>query len=137
MKNTLKTIFIALVFLVATSCTNEKKNDATIKNQKTMTKDNTKHTVLINPFEVPEGKLEESIKYWETCRDFLKTQPGYISTKLHQSIKNDAKFELINVAIWENPKTFTDAMQKMMKQPNIVAVEGLKPTPSLYTVIRE
>ncbi len=140
MKNTLnisKTILLVLLVIGITSCTNEKKTDSKTKNQETMANDNAKHTVLINPFEVPKGKLEASIKYWEDCRDFLKTQPGYISTKLHQSIKGDAKFELINVAVWESPKAFTDAMQKMMKQPEIVPVEGLKPTPSLYTVIRE
>lgn len=140
MKNTSnisKTIFIALIVLGITSCAKEKKTQIKIKNQETMSKENKKNTVLINPFEVPKGKLEASIKYWEACRDFLKTQPGYISTKLHQSIKDDAKFELINVAVWESPKAFTDAMQKMMKQPEIIPVKGLKPTPSLYTVIRE
>ncbi|WP_298425688.1 antibiotic biosynthesis monooxygenase family protein [uncultured Kordia sp.] len=140
MKQTLnitKAIFITLLFLGITSCNNEKKTKTTTKNEKKMTSENKKHTVLINPFEVPAGKLEASIKYWEACRDFLKTQPGYISTKLHQSIKDDAKFELINVAVWESPKAFMEATKKMMQQPNIVPVDGLKPTPSLYTVIRE
>lgn len=135
--NITKTIFVALLFLVITSCNNEEKTETTTKNEKTMTSENKNHTVLINPFEVPVGKLDASIKYWEDCRDFLKTQPGYVSTKLHQSIKDDAKFELINVAVWESPKAFMEATKKMMQQPNIVPVEGLKPTPSLYTVIRE
>ena len=54
---------------------------------------------LINVFEVPEGKLEASIEMWEKSRDFLQTQPGYISTKSHQSIAPNTKFMLINVAI--------------------------------------
>ncbi|WP_460219386.1 antibiotic biosynthesis monooxygenase family protein [Psychroserpens sp. MEBiC05023] len=140
MKQTLnltKAIFITLLFLGITSCNNEKKTEKTTKNEKAMTSENKNHTVLINPFEVPAGKLEASIKYWEACRDFLKMQPGYVSTKLHQSIKDDAKFELINVAVWESPKTFMDATKKMMQQPNIIPVDGLKPTPSLYTVIRD
>lgn len=135
--NITKTIFITLLFLGITSCNIKKKNETTIKTEKKMTSENKNHTVLINPFEVPAGKLEASIKYWEDCRDFLKTQPGYVSTKLHKSIKEGSKFELINVAVWESPKAFMDATQKMMQQPDIVPVEGLKPTPSLYTVIRE
>ena len=76
--NILKTIFIALLFFGITSCTNEKKTDSKIKNQETMSNNNAKHTVLINPFEVPKGKLEASIKYWEDCRDFFKN-----STRVH------------------------------------------------------
>ncbi len=29
------------------------------------------HIVLINPFTVPEGKLQESIVFWEKARDYL------------------------------------------------------------------
>ncbi|PWH82875.1 antibiotic biosynthesis monooxygenase [Algibacter marinivivus] len=92
---------------------------------------------LINPFEVPEGKIEESIVYWEACRDFLKKEPGYISTKLHKSIKEGSKFELINVAVWESPKAFTEASQKMAKELGVLPPEGLKANPSLYSVISE
>jgi len=64
---------------------------------------------LINPFEVPENMLEESIAFWEQARDFLQTQPGYISTDLHQSIIGDARFVLINVAKWESAEAFMAA----------------------------
>jgi len=107
------------------------------ENQTTMKTDAPNHIILINPFEVPQGKLEESIKYWEACRDFLKEQPGYVSTKLHKSIKDDAKFELINIAVWENPKVFSEATQKMIKELGVPPVEGLKPNPSLYEIVRE
>lgn len=135
--NIAKAIFITLLFLGITSCKNEKETKTTTKKENKMKTENKNHTVLINPFEVPERKLEASIKYWEDCRDFLKTQPGYVSTKLHKSIKEGSKFELINVAVWESPKAFMEATKKMLQQPDIVPVEGLKPTPSLYTVIRE
>ena len=96
-----------------------------------------KHVTLINPFEVPAGKLEESIKYWEICRYFLKEQPGYISTKLHQSLKDDATFQLINIAVWESPEDFMKAVTKMQKEIAVPLIEGLKPHPSLYKVVRE
>ncbi|MEM7372554.1 MAG: antibiotic biosynthesis monooxygenase family protein [Bacteroidota bacterium] len=95
------------------------------------------HITLINSFEVPAGKLDESIKYWEVCRDFLKTQPGYISTKLHQSMKVDARFQLVNVALWKSPQAFKDAANKMGKELGVPPPEGLKPNASLYNIIRE
>ena len=95
------------------------------------------HVILINPFKVPEGKLKESIAFWEKARDFLKEQPGYISTKLHKSLKPDATFELINVAVWESPSAFQAATQKMRDELKVDRVEGLMGDPSLYEVIRE
>ncbi len=124
---------IAFLLIGMISCNNEKKT----KNKSNMETSKSEHIILINPFEVPKGKLEESVIYWEACRDFLKKQPGYISTKLHQSIKDDAKFELINVAVWESPKAFTEASQKMAKELGVPPTEGLKANPSLYTVISE
>lgn len=128
-----RTILITLLLVSIASCNNEEKPI----NNSTMESNTSAQIILINPFEVPKGKLEESVKYWEACRDFLKKQPGYISTKLHQSIKDNAKFELINVAVWESPKAFTEASQKMAKELGIPPTEGLKANPSLYTIISE
>ncbi|WP_298539954.1 antibiotic biosynthesis monooxygenase family protein [uncultured Aquimarina sp.] len=122
-----------LIVLIATSCLNKEETE----NKSNMENNDLEYITLINPFEVPEGKLAESVTYWEACRDFLKNQPGYVSTKLHQSIKGDAKFMLINVAVWESPKAFTEASQKMAKELGVSPPEGLKANPSLYTVISE
>ena len=135
--NISKIVLIVYLLLSVTSCNSEKRTESKSKNHETMKTDNSNNIILINPFEVPKGKLEETIKYWEDCRDFLKKQPGYVSTKLHKSIKDDAKFELINIAVWENPKVFSEATQKMMKELGVPPVEELKPNPSLYTIVRE
>ncbi|WP_219930762.1 antibiotic biosynthesis monooxygenase family protein [Algibacter marinivivus] len=129
-----KTLAIAILLVTTvTSCLNKEKTE-----KKTNMESNKKTNItLINPFEVPEGKIEESIVYWEACRDFLKKEPGYISTKLHKSIKEGSKFELINVAVWESPKAFTEASQKMAKELGVLPPEGLKANPSLYSVISE
>jgi hypothetical protein len=44
------------------------------------------HVVLINPFEVPEGKDEEFLAEWEAAKAFMERQPGYIVTRLHRSL---------------------------------------------------
>ncbi len=98
------------------------------------TKSDTEVT-LINVFEVPEGALDEAIEAWARGRDFLQTQPGYVSTALHQSIAPDAKFALINVAIWESPDAFKAASAAMHEAGLAPKIEGLSFTPGLYTVI--
>jgi heme-degrading monooxygenase HmoA len=95
--------------------------------------------ILINPFQVPEHKLEESINFWEKARDFLKTQPGYVSTKLHSSLQADSEYQLINVAEWRSTSEFkaaTNNMRSYFKENKIRHPDGLKGRPSLYSVIR-
>ncbi len=90
---------------------------------------------LINVFEVPEGALEETIEMWARGRDFLKTQPGYVSTALHQSIAPEARFALINIAIWESAAAFYAASAEMHAAGAAPQIEGLTFTPGLYTVV--
>lgn len=92
--------------------------------------------ILINPFRVPKDKLQEAIAFWEQCRDFLCTQPGYVSTTLHQALEPDATFQLINVATWSSPAAFQDAIQAMQQTLRIDQVEGLDADPALYRIIR-
>jgi heme oxygenase (mycobilin-producing) len=37
---------------------------------------------LINPFEVPKGKEDDALAYWERCDAIMKKAPGFISTHL-------------------------------------------------------
>ncbi|WP_051644775.1 antibiotic biosynthesis monooxygenase family protein [Labrenzia sp. DG1229] len=60
---------------------------------------------LINVFEVPADQIDTTVEFWEKSRDFLRQQPGYISTRLHRALAPDARFQLINVAIWESPRS--------------------------------
>lgn len=32
---------------------------------------------LINPFEVPEGKEEEALAFWERVAEYMRKQPGF------------------------------------------------------------
>ena len=93
--------------------------------------------ILINPFEVPEGKEQECLKMWDEAAEFLKNQPGYINTKLHQSILDNAKFRFINVAEWETPESFFTAVQtEEFQKITEGTMEAYPHYPSLYTVIR-
>lgn len=91
---------------------------------------------LINVFEVPEGRLDDAVAGWETARDFLSERPGYISTALHQSLTDEARFRLINVAVWESPEAFATAARAMADEGVFPRIEGLGVNPALYRVIR-
>jgi quinol monooxygenase YgiN len=92
---------------------------------------------LINAFSVPEGKLDECVEFWKKYNDALKEEDGYISTKLHQSIDNNATFELVNVAQWSSESAYKAAIQKVSTNLKDINVVGLKYTPSLYSVLIE
>lgn len=132
-----KVLILLICSFLLLSCIQKKAKVGETKKESTMENNISEAIILINPFEVPENKLEESVIYWEACRDYLKKQPGYISTKLHQSIKTGTKFQLINVAEWESAKAFTEASKKMALELGVKPPEGLKANPSLYTVISE
>lgn len=92
--------------------------------------------VLINPFVVPSGSEAQALAAWETGRDFLKTQPGYISTELHQALSPDATYALINVAKWESAEAFAAATLAMRQGAKMPAVDGVRVAPQLYRVVR-
>ena len=129
----LKSLFIpaALVLCLTLISCKDQPNSNEVKN---MSHDNA--VVLINPFIVPENQLDDTIIMWEQARDFLQTQPGYISTELHQSLGPDAKFRLINVAKWESAEAFKTASKKMATEANLPKLEGVVASPALFKVIR-
>lgn len=90
--------------------------------------------VLINAFEVPAGEDETFLVHWERARDFLRSQAGYLSTRLHRSLSPAADFRFVNVALWESPQAF----QAATEQPEFI--NASIPFPfhaSLYEVVRE
>ncbi len=93
--------------------------------------------ILINPFRVPKKKEEEAIKGWEFGADYLRKQPGFISTKLHKTIIPDSEFRLVNIAEWKTSEDFLNAVSsKEFKKLTKDMVERFPHYPALYEVIR-
>lgn len=63
--------------------------------------------VLINLFTVDTEDEKALLEAWSHDADFMKAQPGYISTQLHQGIAGSSTF--VNYAIWQDVKSFRDA----------------------------
>ncbi|MGH3166672.1 MAG: antibiotic biosynthesis monooxygenase family protein [Trebonia sp.] len=92
--------------------------------------------VLINAFEVPAGEAEQFIAAWEQSRDFMRAQPGFIETALHQALMPDADFLFVNVARWETAADFTAAVRSAGFLESAAALASYRPHPGLYRVIR-
>jgi heme-degrading monooxygenase HmoA len=58
--------------------------------------------VLINPFTVAPDDAARFIEAWTDDAVFMKQQPGFISTQLHQGTAGSATF--VNVAVWESAR---------------------------------
>ena len=87
---------------------------------------------LINPFEVDASAAEHFVSSWQKAAEYMKRQPGFISTRLHRALAPNARFQFINIAEWESPQHFMAAVQSPeFKQMS----EGSPPNfPALYEV---
>ena len=63
--------------------------------------------VLVNVFQVDEDDIPKLLKAWEADANWMKQQPGYISTQLHQGVGGSTAF--MNYAIWNSIEDFRNA----------------------------
>jgi len=63
--------------------------------------------VLVNLFIVSESDIPALLKAWEEDANWMKRQPGYISTQLHRGIAGSTVF--MNYAVWESVAHFQAA----------------------------
>ena len=75
--------------------------------------------VLVNIFNVDEKDIPALLKAWENDANWMKKQPGYISTQLHRGIAGSTVF--MNYAVWDSVEDFRNAFshpefQEAMKE---------------------
>src|SRR5215472_5749328 len=92
--------------------------------------------ILINAFEVPAEDAEAFIAAWEKTRDYLRTQPGYVDTALHQAVGPDAEFQFVNVARWRSAEDFAAAIGSTGFRESAAGLAGYRPHPGLYRTVR-
>jgi heme-degrading monooxygenase HmoA len=93
--------------------------------------------ILINPFEVPEGKESEALAFWDMAAGFFRKQPGLISARLHKAIVPWARFHLVNVAEWKSAELYEAALNSQ-EFKNLAERSGdlVRHYPGLYEVVR-
>ena len=65
--------------------------------------------VLANIFQVAEADVMAFHEAWAQDAAWMKQQPGYISTQLHQGIAGSTVF--MNYAVWESVAHFREAFK--------------------------
>jgi len=63
--------------------------------------------VLVNPFTLDKADEATFLKTWQDDAEFMKRQPGFISTQLHRAIGESPTY--LNYAVWESTAHFRAA----------------------------
>jgi heme-degrading monooxygenase HmoA len=91
--------------------------------------------VLINPFEVPEVVDDDRfLEGWGQAADYMRSRPGFVTSRLHRAVSPNPRFRFVNVAEWESPQDF----QTAVTSPEFQAMAADAPPnyPALYEVVR-
>jgi long-chain acyl-CoA synthetase len=88
---------------------------------------------LINKFLVT-GDTQEFERVWRESSEFMCSQPGFISFRLHRSLNRPDVY--VNVAVWESAQDH----QRVLSGPEFaVHIKQLatlaKPDPDLYSTV--
>lgn len=78
--------------------------------------------VLVNLFTVAEADVPALMNAWEKDANWMKRQPGFISTQLHRAIGGSCMF--MNYAVWESVACFRAAFT----HPEFVSALGAYPS---------
>ena len=63
--------------------------------------------VLVNVFTLDRADEPAFVKSWQDDAEFMKRQPGFISTQLHRAIGDSPTY--LNYAVWESTADFRAA----------------------------
>ncbi|WP_353555868.1 antibiotic biosynthesis monooxygenase family protein [Paraburkholderia terrae] len=63
--------------------------------------------VLMNVFTLEKADESSFLKVWQDDAEFMKRQPGFISTQLHRAVGESPTY--LNYAVWESTAHFRAA----------------------------
>jgi heme-degrading monooxygenase HmoA len=88
--------------------------------------------VLVNIFQVSETDVSTLLNAWAADAAWMKRQPGFISTQLHQGIAGSTV--LMNYAVWESVAHFRAAFNHPdFKQALALYPSSTVASPHLFT----
>lgn len=98
----------------------------------------TEPVTLINVFEIPAELATAFIEGWTERARMMSTKPGFRDTKLHRALSPEGRFQLINVARWDNLEAYQAAHTDPEFRASINAVlreRRVIANPQLYRVV--
>ena len=88
--------------------------------------------VRINVFTVDPADETALVEAWKHDADFMREQPGYISTQMHKGVGGSPTF--VNYAVWESVESFRIAFQNPEFQKRIAQYpSSAVASPHLFT----
>jgi heme-degrading monooxygenase HmoA len=95
---------------------------------------------LINIFEIDVSEVEAFMEGWRERAEFMSTQPGFRSFRLHRALSHDSRFQLVNVAEWDSPEALRAATADERFQKSVREQMGkfdMTAHPAVYRVAVE
>ncbi|MBV8927721.1 MAG: antibiotic biosynthesis monooxygenase, partial [Mycobacteriaceae bacterium] len=95
---------------------------------------------LINVFEVEQCNVDAFLTSWRERAEFMSSQPGFRSLRLHRAVSQGARFQLINVAEWDSAEALQAASSREEFQASAqesVERYGVIAHPGVYHVALE
>ena len=83
--------------------------------------------VLVNVFTLDRAEEATVLEAWRDDAEFMKRQPGFISTQLHRAIGESPTY--LNYAVWES----TAAFRAAFTHPQFVAKLSAYPSSAVAT----
>jgi heme-degrading monooxygenase HmoA len=92
---------------------------------------------LINSFEVPAGREAAFEAMWHTTAAWFRTQPGYVSNRLHRAVSPNAHYRFVNVVQWRSEADYQAAHRapEFLRQVQAPEWQEFPNRPALYTVV--
>lgn len=84
---------------------NEMNNKVDLSQQLQSNEDGS--VVPINVFTIDPQDEDALLESWAHDAEFMKAQPGYVSTQMHKAIGGSATY--LNYAVWESVESFRNA----------------------------
>ncbi|MFF9457657.1 antibiotic biosynthesis monooxygenase family protein [Streptomyces flaveolus] len=72
---------------------------------------------LIDAWELPEDRIDESIARWRERVGLIHTAPGFRDARLHRRLHPESRLGLVNVAHWDS----TEARDAALSNPTFTA----------------
>ena len=95
-----------------------------------------KQITAIVAYEVSAEDSERFLDSWEKANEFLKDQPGLVSTALHRAESANPDFRFVNVSCWESADAFRAATQSQGFRDASGRLEPFPIHASVYEVVR-
>ena len=92
---------------------------------------------LMNSFVVPEGRDDVFIELWKETSEFFRSQPGFLSLRLHRAVTPGTPYRYVNVARWASDAAYraphgTEEFRSLVTQE---AWHEFPSSPVLYEVV--